>query len=262
VKRWLVVLVVLLAAGCKSHTQIAPDDRAMLEQTLAGPEANRFLRLSMYVTPFFGDASKRLLTPYPPEDVLLLNDTSGKTVNPGPIEATLPAGAKVHIRQVEFPTAWVVTERILYTPRTWPWVYVDVEGAPKGPPLVLVLRPDMKTREEFLAEVDRYLSTQDPAAQLGAFSEPVREAIRQKKTVPDMPSEALEMAWGYPEKILRTLEGTAHHEEWIYPGGRRHAFLTEGHLVRVEEGTAPAQNLAPGSKPASSETPPPAAAPK
>jgi hypothetical protein len=248
VKRLLVVLVALFAAGCKSHTQIAPEDRASLEQTLTGPEANRFLRLSMYVTPFFGDASRRLLTPHPPEDVLLLNDTSGKTVHPGAIEATLPAGAKARIRQVEFPTAWVVTERILYTPRTWPWVYVDVEGAPKGPPLVLVLPPNLKTREEFLAEVDRYLSTQDPAAQLGAFSETVREAIRQKKTLPDMPAEALEMAWGYPETIRRTLEGTARNEEWIYPGGRRHAFLTDGRLVRVEEGAAPAPNLSPGSK--------------
>ncbi|MFL5343325.1 MAG: hypothetical protein ACJ8AT_00935 [Hyalangium sp.] len=247
-KRLLVVLVALVAAGCKSHTQIAPEDRASLEHTLTGPEADRYLRLSMYTTPFFGDASKRLLTPYPPEDVLLLNDTSGKTVNPGAIEATLPTGAKAHIRKVEFPTAWVVTERILYTPRTWPWVYVEVEGAPKGPPLVLVLRPHLKTREEFLAEVDRYLSSQDPAAQISAFSEPVREAIRQKKTVPEMPAEALEMAWGYPETIKRTLEGTAHNEEWIYPGGRRHAFLTEGRLVRVEEAAAPASTLAPGSK--------------
>lgn len=247
-KRLLAVLVALVAAGCKSHTQIAPEDRASLEQTLTGHEADRYLRLSMYTTPFFGDASKRLLTPYPPEDVLLLNDTSGKTVSPGAIEATLPAGAKVHIRQVEFPTAWVVTERILYTPRTWPWVYVDVEGAPKGPPLVLVLRPNLKTREEFLAEVDRYLSAQDPAAQIGAFSEAVREAIRQKKTVPEMPAEALEMAWGYPEAIKRTLEGTVHNEEWIYPGGRRHAFLTEGRLVRVEEGAAPPSALSPGSK--------------
>lgn len=247
-KRLVVVLLALLGAGCKSHTQIAPEDRASLEQTLTGPEANRFLRVSMYVTPFFGDASKRLLTPYPPEDVLLLNDTQGKTIHPGRIEATLPAGSKVRIRQVEFPTAWAVTERILYTPRTWPWVYVDVEGAPKGLPLVLVLPPHLQKREEFLAEVDRYLSSQDPTSKINAFPEPVREAIRQKKTVQDMPAEALEMAWGFPETIQRTLEGTVHNEEWIYPSGRRHAFLTEGRLTRVEEAPAPPLNLSPGSK--------------
>jgi hypothetical protein len=248
VKKLLLILLTLLGAGCKSHTLIAPEDRATLEQTLAGPEANRFLRLSMYITPFFGDASKRLLTPYPPEDVLLLNDMKGNTLHPGHTQATVPAGARVRIRKVEFPTAWVVTERIIYTPRTWPWVYVDVEGAPPGPPLVLVLPPNLKTREEFLAELDRYLPSEDPAPQLNAFSKAVRDAILQKKTVPDMPAEALERSWGYPETIRRTLEGTAHNEEWIYPGGRRHAFLTDGRLVRVEEAPAPALNLPPGSK--------------
>jgi hypothetical protein len=248
-KRLPVVLLTLLAWGCKSHTQIAPEDRASLDRTLTGPEADRFLRLSLYVTPFFGDASKRLLTPYPPEDVLLLNDTQGNTVGPGAIEATLPVGARARIRKVEFPTSWVVAERILYTPRTWPWIYVEVEGAPKGPPLVLVLPPNLKTREEFLAEVGRYLAAQAPTAQLAAFTEPVREAIRQKKALTDMPAEALEMSWGYPESIRHTLQGTLRHEEWIYPGGRRHAFLTDGRLVRVEEGPAPAAKLSPGSAP-------------
>lgn len=248
-KRLLVVLLALLGSGCKSHTQIAPEDRAALEQTLSGPDADRFLRVSMYVTPFFGDASRRLLTPYPPQEVLLLNDTKGQTLNPGPIEATLPAGSRARIRKVEFPTAWAVTERILYSPRTLPWVYVDVEGAPKGPPLVLVLPGNLKTREEVLAEVGRFLAAQDPAAQLAAFPQPVQEAIRQKKSLQDMPAEALEMSWGAPEKIRRTLEGTSRNEEWIYPGGLRHAFLTDGRLVRVEEGPPPAQNLSPGAKP-------------
>lgn len=248
-KRLLVVLLVLLGTGCTSHTQIAPEDRASLEHTLSGPEADRYLRQSMYITPFFGDASKRLLTPYPPQEVLLINDTKGQTLNPGPIEATLPAGAKARIRQIEFPTAWVVTERILYSPRTLPWVYVDVEGAPKGPPLVFVLPSTLKTREEVLAEVDRTLTRQDPAAQLAAFPQPVQEAVRQKKSVQDMPAEALEMSWGPPEKIRRTLEGTLRNEEWIYPGGLRHAFLSDGRLVKVQETPTPPQNLSPSSKP-------------
>jgi hypothetical protein len=241
VKRLLVILLALWGSGCKSHTQLAPEDRSALEQALSGVEENRFLRVSMHVMPFFGDASKRLLSPYPPDEVMLLNDTKGQTIQPGPIEATLPAGARARIRKVEFPTAWVVTERILYSPRTLPWIYVDVEGAPKGPPLVLVMPGNLKTREEFLAEVGRYLAAQDPAAQLAAFPEPVREAIREKKTLPDMPAEALELSWGYPETIRRTLAGTTRNEEWIYPGGRRHAFLTDGRLVRVEES-------APGAK--------------
>jgi len=242
VKRLLVVvpLLALIAAGCRSHTPIAPEDRASLEQTLAGPGASRYLRQSLYITPFFGDASRRLLTPYPPEDVDMLNDRKGVPINPGAVQATLPAGAKATIRRVEFPTAFVVAERVLYTPRTWPWVYVDVEGAPQGPPLVLVLPPHHKTREDFLAEVERTLSARDPAPRINAFNEQVREAIKQKKAITDMPAEALEMAWGYPETIKRTMEGTVRKEEWIYPRGRRRAFFSDGLLVRVEEGAVPA----------------------
>ena len=103
----------------------------------------------------------------------------------------LPAGKRVRIVKVEFPTAWVVTERILYSPRTLPWIYVEVEGAPKGPPLVFVLPGNLKTREEFLAAVGRHLTAQDPATQLAAFPETVREAIRQKKALTDMPAEAM-----------------------------------------------------------------------
>ncbi|MDC0706878.1 hypothetical protein POL68_00165 [Stigmatella sp. ncwal1] len=238
-KRWLAVLLVLLG-GCSSHTLLAPEDRATLEETLTRPEPQRYLRLSMHVTPFFGDASKRLLTPYPPEEVLVLNDLRGRTVSPGPIQATLPAGARARILKVEFPTSWVVAERVLYTPRTWPWAYVEVEGTPAGPPLVLLLPPHHKTREDFLAEVDRFLSLQPLQPRLSEFSAEIREAIGQKKAVTGMPAEALEMSWGYPEKILRSLEGTSRLETWTYPGGRRRAYLTDGRLTRVEETPAPA----------------------
>jgi hypothetical protein len=238
VKRLLAVVLTLLAAGCKSHTLLTPDDRATLEQTLPLPEPQRYLRQSMYVTPFFGDASLRLLTPYPPEEVLVLDDARGRPVLPGPIQATLPAGARVRILKVEFPTSWVVAERVLYTPRTWPWAYVEVEGAPAGPTLVLLLPPHHKTRQDFLAEVDRFLPPQSPQPRLAEFSTEVKEAIRQKKAVTGMPAEALEMAWGYPERILRELQGTSRLETWTYPGARRRAFLTDGRLTRVEEAPA------------------------
>jgi hypothetical protein len=233
--RLLVVLAALLGVGCASHTALAPEERSALKQSLTGPRSERYLRLSSHVTPFFGDASKRLLTPSPPDEVRLLDDTEGKNISPGPVQATVPAGARVRITEVEFPTAWVVTERILYTPRTHPWVYLEVEGAPPGPPLVLVMPRQLKTPEEFHAELGRYLSEQDLGPLLGGFSEPVREAIRQKKAVVGMPAAALEMSWGYPELIQRNLEGGVRNEEWIYPGGRRRAFLTDERLIRIVE---------------------------
>ena len=130
-------------AACASHTRLAPEERAGLEKELAG--APRYLRLSFNVTPFFGDAGLRLITPAAPDEVRLLDDTRGNPINPGPVQAVLPAGRRARIVKVEFPTAWAVAERVLYSPRTQTWVYVDVEGAPEGPPLVLVLPPRVDT---------------------------------------------------------------------------------------------------------------------
>ncbi|MCE9671143.1 hypothetical protein LY474_25355 [Myxococcus stipitatus] len=229
------LLLAALASGCASYTRMAPESRASLQRTLTGPDAEQFLRVSAHVTPFFGDGSKRLLTPYAPEDLRLLDDSGGKPINPGPVETTLPVGTKLRITKVEFPTAWVVAERVLYTPRTWPWVYLAREDAPNGPPLILVLPPNLEQPDDFRAELEKYLSPQGLTAQLEALAAPVREAVLAKKLVANMSADAVRMAWGPPEVVRRTLEGTAKNEEWTYPGGRRKAFLTDGRLARAEE---------------------------
>ena len=223
-------LVALLLTACASHTKLAPEVRSAVERDLSGPDARRFLKLSMNVTPFFGDATRRLLTPWPPDEVRLLDDTTGKPLSPGAVQAVLPAGARARIVGIEFPTAWALTERVLYSPRTFPWVTVEVEGAPPGPPLTLVLRGEFTTREQVLAEVDRFLVLRDPAPQLAALAEPVRQAVREKKAVEDMPAEALEMAWGYPERIHVEWVERQRHETWTYPGGRRVAKLVDGRV--------------------------------
>ncbi len=237
----LVLVTLALATGCASQVMLSPEDRQKVEKDLStGPTSVRYLKASSYLTPFFGDASKRLLTAHPPEEVRLLNDTQGNPINPGAVQAMLPAGTKVRVLKVEFPTAWVMAERVLYSPRTQPWVYLDVEGAPPGPPVVLVLPPMSKSKEDFLAEVDRHLLPQDPAPRIAKLQPRFQEAIKQKKVVESMPEAAVEMSWGMPERISRSLDGQQVRQEWVYPGGKRRVFLTDGLVTRVDEGTAPA----------------------
>ncbi|NTX06762.1 MULTISPECIES: hypothetical protein [unclassified Myxococcus] len=232
------LVLAAFAVGCGNYTRMAPEARTSLQRTLTGPDAEQYLRVSGNVIPFFGDGSKRLLTPYAPDDVRLLDDSNGKPINPGAVERTLPVGTKLRITKVEFPTAWVVAERVLYTPRTWPWVYLAEEGKPDAPPLVLVLPPNLEQPNDFRAEVEKYLSAQNPKSQLEALAPPVRDAVREKRLVANMSADAVRMAWGPPELVRRTLEGTAKNEEWTYPGGRRKAFITDGRLARAEEAGA------------------------
>src|SRR5512144_168407 len=95
------LLPVVLTTACVSQTKLSAEDRTALQHDLTtGPAAVRYLKASSYITPFYGDASKRLLTPYPPEEVRLLNDTKGNPINPGPVQALMPAGTKVRVLKV------------------------------------------------------------------------------------------------------------------------------------------------------------------
>ncbi|MBX5482175.1 MAG: hypothetical protein IRZ16_10120 [Myxococcaceae bacterium] len=236
--RRLLAIPVLSAAlawcACASHTQIPADERASIERELTSGYPQKYLKLSYYVTPFFGDGTKKLLTPVPPDEVRLLNNPDGTPVNPGPVEKVLPAGKRARVLKVEFPTSWVVTERVPYTPRTQPWVYLSVEGEPNTFPLILVLRQGIKTRDDFLNELGRYLSDQDPMPTIRTWSDAIQQAIETKSAVTDMPTEALEMAWGYPEHIKVELEGDKRLETWVYPGRKRIAHIVDGRLVRTE----------------------------
>lgn len=236
--RLLLAPIVALAvlAGCTSHTQIAPEDRAVIERNLSGRDSQQYLKLSYFVVPFFGDGSKKLLSHVPPDEVRMLNHPDGTPVSPGPVEKVVAAGRPVKILKVEFPTSWVVTERVPYTPRTQPWVYLQLADEPATYPFVIVLRPGIKTNEEFLSELGRYLTQQNPEPVLSAWADGVREAIRKKAAVTDMPAEALEMAWGYPERIKVELQGERRNETWVYPGRKRIAHLTDGRLVKTEVG--------------------------
>ncbi|MBI3183939.1 MAG: hypothetical protein HYZ28_17525 [Myxococcales bacterium] len=221
--------------GCASHVLIPPDQQANIERDFGGKDRDRFLKLAFFVTPFFGDASKRLLSPVPPEHLRLLNHPDGTPVNPGAAEKVLPPGKRVRILKVELPSAWVMAERVLYTPRTQPWIHLAAENEPREVPLVIVLRPQIKTEQEFRAEIERYLSADDPSARIESWPEPVKDAVRTKKALVDMPAEALEMAWGYPQKKRIDYEESVRKEEWTYAEGKRVAYLSDGRVVKLQE---------------------------
>src|SRR5215831_8391963 len=112
----LYLLVAPLTGACASYATVPQEDRMALVRDLTGRRSDKFLRLSFYVIPFFGEASKKLLSPAPPDEVRLLQRPNGEAVDPGPAERILPAGARVRITKVEFPTAVALSERPLHTP--------------------------------------------------------------------------------------------------------------------------------------------------
>ena len=226
-------LAALLLAGCTTTQVYIPSEaRPGIVRTLEGED--RFMKVSFFVTPFFGDASKKLLSPVQPDELRLLENTDGTAIHPGAVEMVFPAGTLVRIKKVEFPSSFTMTERMLMTPRTLVWIALDVAGTPKTAlPFMLVLRPGIKDEAEFISEVERYLGKEDPAPRLAAFSAPVREGVLTKRAAVDMPAEALEMAWGYPESKRISFEGERKLETWTWPGGKRVAVLADGRVTEL-----------------------------
>ncbi len=229
--RLVPLCLAFVLSACASQLALSTEERTSVERTVArSPE--RYLRLSFFVTPFFGDTSKKLLTAVPPELVRLVENPDHTPVNPGPVEKVLPAGTKATIERIEFPSPFVIAGRVLFTPRYDTWVIVHVEGEPR--PLVVVLPAQLKSEADLLGELERSLTAQDPAPRMEAWGERVREAVRTKTTAFEMPAEALEMAWGYPETKTISYDQGTRNEVWSWADGKRKAYLSDGRLTRTE----------------------------
>lgn len=219
----------LVLAACAGNTLIPQPQRVQLEEELAGH--TRFLKVACYVTPFFHDDGKLLLTDQSPDELDLIDRPNGTPVLPGAPLQILPPGTKLRIERISFPTTLEVAERIPLTPRYDPWVllYAPDDFGRGGKPYVLVLRPGLRSHDELLQELDRFLTEEDPAPLLKSFPAPVQAAIAQKSLLVGMSPRQVEMAWGYPERIH--LDGPTHAQLWHWPQDKQRAWFSADALT-------------------------------
>jgi hypothetical protein len=223
------VLALALAAGGCAPLAVVPD--AERERTHAALDGQpRRLRVALAASPLFGDRGKLLLLDAPPGEVDLLRSTDGSVIPPPAPERILPPGTAVRVEQVEFPTGMVIAGRVVMSPRYHPWVYLKLAGEER--PGILVLSTSALTADAILAEVDRVLTSDDPSRALAALPPEQREAVGRRELVEGMGVQAVEMAWGVPEKVR--IDRPAATEEWAWPGGKRRAWFQDGKLLRWE----------------------------
>ncbi|HET9596563.1 MAG TPA: hypothetical protein VFP65_13325 [Anaeromyxobacteraceae bacterium] len=228
------VWMLLLALGCFPRVSVPEGERERASRDLEGQR--RFTQVALFTGPFFGDATHLLVSDQPFGELDLLQSTSGETIAPPRAERVLPPGTPVAIDKVEFPTGWLIAKRVVMTPRYHPWVYLKAEGEAR--PLVVVLPQTLTTAEEVRVELERILGTVDPSPALAALPEAQRTAVLRKDVVEGMGPQAVEMAWGYPQK--KVVDRPARTEAWTWPGGRRRAWFADGQLARFEIARTPA----------------------
>jgi hypothetical protein len=228
--RALLAASALVAAlsGCTPRAVIPDAERQRVAGELSGQP--RWLRVAAYVAPFWGDRTKLLVSDTPTDELDLVETTGGQPVPPPPPERILLPGTSVRIREIEFPTGWVIAQRVVMTPRYHPWVLLQVSGDDRT--YVLVLSQLAVSFDEVRAEVERVLSTDDPGPAFSALPVEQRDAIGRKELVEGMSPRAVEMAWSLPER--RRIDRPAATEAWIWRGGKRKAFFQEERLQRWE----------------------------
>ena len=229
-RRLAVVAALALLPACVPPSQLPPEGRETVVRSLA--RQPRYLRVAVYVAPFFGDASRVLLSDRPVGELQVLESPDGTPITPPPATRILPPGTPVFVDGVQFPTGTVAWSRPITTPRYNPWLLATVEGITK--PAVLVLATENTSASDVLAEVGRVLTPDDPTAIYAALPDSVRDAVREKVLVEGMTREAVAMAWGYPDRIV--MDRPARTEEWHWTNSTRRAFFQDDRLVRLDAG--------------------------
>jgi hypothetical protein len=221
-------LFLLLGLACFPRVSVPELERQRASRELEGQR--RVTKVAVFVGPFFGDGSKLLVSDQPFQELDLLETMKGSVIAPPRAERILPPGTALRVDKVEFPTGWTIAARVVMTPRYHPWVWLTLEGEPR--PLVLVLPQMLASAEDVRVEIERVAGTGDPGQAFQALPGGQRAAIAKKELVDGMSPQAIEMAWGYPEK--KFIDRPANTEEWSWPAGRRRASLRDGKLVRWE----------------------------
>jgi hypothetical protein len=100
-----------------------------------------------------------------------------------------------------------------------------------GEEAVLVVDGALGSETAFWDEVERWLTPLSPASVKEGWNDAVRSAVKEKRTVSEMPADALVAAWGYPQTRAVRFTTTGRRETWNWPGGLRTAELQDGRLV-------------------------------
>jgi len=225
----LVVTALLPLTACAPRAVISDPERERVHRELAGEQ--RWLRASAYASPLWGDRTKLLISDQPGSELELVLSAGGQPIAPPQWERIVPPGTSVRIRDVEFPTGWIIAQRVVMSPRYHPWAIVEVAGDPR--PHVVVLSQTAASFDDVRAELERLLTKDDPTSSFQALPREHRVAVLKKELAEGMSLRAVELSWGLPER--KKIDRPTAAEEWTWPGGKRRAFFQDERLVRWEK---------------------------
>lgn len=213
-------LAVALALGCAPRAALPPPERGAVLQD-ARAEGPRWLQVSARPYRLAGANGAVALAPLPPPEW----EVAGHPPPPGELlDGVIPAGTTARILKIDFPVGPFGEKR------THRDTYVTVQLG-DGRQAVLVLDGGLGTQTEFWDEVALWLTPLSPASAEEGWNEAVRAAVNEKRTLTEMPVEAVVAAWGYPRSRVVRFSPNGRRESWSWPAGLRSAEFLDGRLL-------------------------------
>jgi hypothetical protein len=140
------------------------------------------------------------------------------------LEGIIPAGTPARIVSIEFPVG-PFGQKAQHQDT---YVLVELD---KRTQAVLVVDGALGSESAFWDEVELWLTPLSPASAEEGWNEAVRAAVKEKRSLTEMPAEALVAAWGYPRTRVVRFSANERRETWTWPAGLRTAELHDGRLV-------------------------------
>ena len=225
--------------SCASYTKIPQPDRGEISFAVEGKLL--WLKQSLYVGQFYDDDRFELLHSRHFDELTYLRTLEGETIFPPPENGIVPAGTRVRVEQIAWPTAKTVFDRPLYTPRYTTWVFLRV-GRDRGETRferskkhILLIPGGIPDRETFSQWFDTYFSEDDPNLWISQLPPEQRDGVLQKRAVVGMDYESLTAAMGYPDRIVREQQtnSTATQTIEVAIFGATSVVLEDGVVTRL-----------------------------
>lgn len=252
VATWAAVVSGLLA-GCPGYTDLPHGTMRAVQETREGKLF--WLQQSMFVGQFYDDDRYDLVDTRRFEETRYLLNAEGDAITPLPAQAVVPAGTRVRVTAVAFPTGDHVFRRPIYTPRYSTWIYLKLARErgdvriERDRPAILLAPSYLQSQAEFDQWFSAVLSEADPNPRIRALPEPVRRGIDEKKPVEGMPYDILTMAMGFPDRVTREeqlRDGVATTVE-VAIFGATSVVIEDGKVVRVSRPALPSPAATPAA---------------
>ena len=204
----LALLLTTPLCTCQSYAIISDEDRRHVDGEHAGEL--RYLKQSMYSGQFYDDDRFRLVHPRRFEELTALETLDGEPIPPPPAEEIIPAGTRVRVESIEWPTGDVVFRRPLFTPRYSTWIILRVARArgdgvtlERDQKHILLIPGGIEDAATFDQWLDASLAKEDPNPWLLSLPQDQQNAIATKRVLRGMSYDALTTSIGFPDKLAR-----------------------------------------------------------